>query len=281
MVLKKILQFFLFSNLFIAGAAVVMGWLTLDLYAREKQSLPYYAFLFFATLSSYSAHWYLSTVVSGNSIRAKWLQQNRILHSWFFFFGLAGTGWFGWQLRDHWFWLAVAGLPTFLYTAPKIPYPLFNWLKKIAIGKTFFLSAVWTYATTLLPLQIAAVSWGPSTWLFFAGRFFLLYGICILFDYRDREEDKKDGILTLLHIFNDKQVQWFFYATTAIFFAVTVWQFNYLSLVQTGALLLPGLLLSAVFGYARKNFSDYLYYLFLDGLMMLSGFVLLLWQILL
>jgi UbiA prenyltransferase family len=278
LVLKKLLQFFLFSNLFIAGAAVIMGWQTLDLYTGEKQFSVYYEFLFFATLTSYNAHWYLSALVPGNSVRATWLQKYRILHGWFFFLGLAGTSWFGWQLRDHWFWLAVAGVPTFLYTAPKIPYPLFNWLKKIAVGKTFFLSAVWTYATALLPLQIAAVNWYPSTWLFLAGRFLLLYGICILFDYRDREEDKKDGILTLLHVFDDKQVRWFFYTSMVIFFAVNCWQFNYLSAVETYSLLLPGLLLTAVFGYARKNFSDYLYYLFLDGLMMLSGLVQLLWK---
>ncbi len=209
MFFKKLLHFFLFSNLFIAGAAVVMGWQTLELYAGDKQYGVYYAFLFCATLTSYSAHWYLSTV-PGNSTRNAWLQEYRFLHSWFFFLGLAGTAWFGWQLREHWFWLALAGLPTFLYTAPKIPYPLFNGLKRITIGKTFFLSAVWTYATTLLPIQIAAVSGKPSFWLFLAGRFLLLYGICILFDYRDREEDKKDGILTLLHIFDDKQVQLFF-----------------------------------------------------------------------
>jgi len=42
-------------------------------------------------------------------------------------------------------------------------------------------------------------------------------------------------------------------------------------------LLIPALLLISLYKYAKRNFSDYLYYFVLDGLMMLSG--LLLWLV--
>ena len=46
---------------------------------------------------------------------------------------------------------------------------------------------------------------------------------------------------------------------------------------QVWRLLTPALLLISLYKYAKRNFSDYLYYFVLDGLMMLSG--LLLWLV--
>jgi hypothetical protein len=59
-----------------------------------------------------------------------------------------------WLNRCCLFWLStistlvVAGSTafiTFLYSAPKVPYQIFGWLKKIAIGKTIFLAFAWTH----------------------------------------------------------------------------------------------------------------------------------------
>ena len=47
------------------------------------------------------------------------------------------------------------------------------------------------------------------------------------------------------------------------------------SLLTVAVLLIPGLLLVFLYPYAKRNFSDYLYYFVLDGLMMLSGLLML------
>ena len=82
----------------------------------------------------------------------------------------------------------------FFYSAPKIPLPYFRFLKQVAIGKTIFLTAVWTYVTAILPVFIAGEHFNHEMKWFAASRFFLIYGICILFDYRDRTDDREEGI---------------------------------------------------------------------------------------
>ena len=42
-------------------------------------------------------------------------------------------------------------------------------------------------------------------------------------------------------------------------------------MLNTALLVVPGIIVAALYGYAKKHFSDYLYYFVLDGLMMLSG----------
>jgi 1,4-dihydroxy-2-naphthoate octaprenyltransferase len=255
-----------------------MGWLTLELFATDPLFKSYYLFIFFATLTSYSGHWYLPAFPETPSTRTTWLAQYRQVHLWLFIIGFTGMTCMGWLLRASWLWITLAGIPTFLYSAPKIPHPWFNRLKKIAIGKTLFLSLVWTYATTILPLQMTKATWSISFCFFLATRFLLIYGICILFDYRDKTEDKRQGIITLVHLLSDWQVQIIFYAILVIFFLGTGWQINYLSAPIVTILLLPGLLVTALFRTAREKTSDYLFYFVLDGLMMLSGLLLLCWK---
>ena len=134
----------------------------------------------------------------------------------------------------------------------------------------------WTYVTALLPILIEAPSITKKDILFCTGQFFFIYSICILFDFRDREDDRSAGIRSMITFFNERGIDILFGISITIFFIAS------LLLKQTGMpwiniiiLLIPALLLISLYKYAKKNFSDYLYYLVLDGLMMFSG--LLLW----
>jgi len=51
--------------------------------------------------------------------------------------------------------------------------------------------------------------------------------------------------------------------------------FTGFSLLSVIVLLVPGFILAFLYPYAKRNFSDYLYYFVLDGLMMLSGLLML------
>ncbi len=106
---------------------------------------------------------------------------------------------------------------TFLYSAPKVPHATFRWLKKIAIGKTIFLAFVWMYVTTLLPFLIADASkqgWMEAV-LLSIYRFFLVYAICILFDHRDREEDRAEGIRSLITSLEEPHLDKLYYASSS------------------------------------------------------------------
>src|SRR5206468_2572500 len=142
-----------------------------------------------------------------DSPRIEWLKTHRIFHLVFFILGVVGSAIFFVYLLPHWWWLAVSAVITFLYSAPKIPHPYFRALRKVAIGKTIFLSL-------------------------------LIFAFCT--------------------------------------FPLYYYGFSVLSVML---LLIPGIIAAAVYNYAKKNFSDYLYYLMLDGLMMFSALLMLVLRI--
>jgi len=169
---------------------------------------------------------------------------------------------------------------TFLYSAPKIPNKHFRALGKIALGKTIFLALVWTYVTVVLPIVINGNEWHPDFYLYALSRFFLIYAICILFDYRDREDDKSIGIRSLITWLSESGIRKLFILSILLFFLLTIGMLFYqYDLLTIFILLLPGIITAALYNYARKHLSDLLYYFVLDGLMALSALLMLLPEI--
>jgi 4-hydroxybenzoate polyprenyltransferase len=236
-------------------------------------------FVFSATICSYSFHWYLTSQSLIESPRIDWLQKNRVFHLVFFFLGLTGSVVFFFFLLPHWYWLSLSAVITFLYSAPKIPHPYFRALRKVAIGKTIFLSLVWTYVTTMLPIIISNEHFTVPIILFLISRFFFIYAICIMFDFRDRADDKAAGIRSMVTLFSEKGVDRLFFLSLIIFAICTLLLLRYdFSILNVSFLLMPGIIVAIIYEYAKTNFSDYLYYLILDGLMMLSALLILVFK---
>lgn len=278
--LKSIFRFFIFSSLYIALCAVIMVYQLQLLFPQVMVSLTLYVFIFFSTVCSYNFHWYLTQHSVTGSERLKWALKYKSLHLILYFIGLTGAAVCFIMLRQHWFWIALGAFVTFLYSAPKIPQRIFIGLRRIAVGKTVFLAFVWMYVTTLLPLLITGKPWQAAfTWLA-CSRFFLIYAICILFDYRDREDDKADGIRSMITLLDDKGINRLFAGSMLLFGLFTgLLYFNGFALSVVFLLLLPGVIVLALYGYAKRNLSDYLYYFVLDGLMMLSGLLMIILHI--
>ena len=151
----------------------------------------------------------------------------------------------------------------------------FKLLKKVAIGKTIFLTMIWAYVTAALPILIEGRMTDKAL-LFCIGQFFFIYAICILFDFRDREDDKADGIRSMITYFNERGINFLFIISVTIFIILTlVLKTKDVEWSKIVLLILPAFLLISLYKYAKRNFSDYLYYFVLDGLMMMTG--LLLW----
>ncbi|MEP6749612.1 MAG: UbiA family prenyltransferase [Bacteroidota bacterium] len=197
-----------------------------------------------------------------------------------YFIGLIGSAVCFFMLKQHWFWIALGAFVTFLYSAPKIPQKIFIGLRRIAIGKTIFLAFVWMYVTTLLPLLISDQVWQTNFTRLACSRFFLIYAICILFDYRDRDDDKAAGIRSMITRFDEKGVNNLFACSMLLFSVFTIALYvSGFTLSAISLLLVPGAIVAALYNYAKKNFSDYLYYFVLDGLMMLSGLLMIIFHI--
>lgn len=270
--IRNLFNFFLFSSLFIALGAVLMVHQTNQLLQLRYNFTPLLYFVLFSTLCSYNVHWYFTPVSSSEKTRSHWTQKHRYIHLVLAIAGAFVSAWFFFSFGNKWIWIGPAILLTSLYTAPKLPFVVFRYLKKVAIGKTIYLSAVWMYVTTALPLLISDKSWNGADVLFCIGRFFFIYAICILFDYRDREQDKKEGIRSLITYFSEKGINRLFVSSFLVFVISTTLLLLYnISIPVIITLLIPGLLTALLFQEAKRNDSDYLYYFILDGLMMFSS----------
>ena len=275
-----IFRFFIYSNLFIAVCALLMIDQTYDLLIHTPPDKDLLGFTFSATICSYSFHWYLTSQSLVESPRVEWLKKHRIFHLILFFIGLTGSCIFFFFLLPHWYWLAASAIITFLYSAPKIPHPWFRGLRKIAIGKTIFLTLVWTYVTAILPVIIAGKDFDTPVILFVISRFFFIYAICIMFDFRDRADDKVTGIRSMVTAFSEKGVDGLFFLSLVIFAICTLLLSRYgFPVLTIILLLLPGVITASIYNYAKRNFSDYLYYFILDGLMMFSALLTLVFRI--
>ncbi len=272
---RKIFNFFLFSSIYISLCSVLMTWQTSHV-LHLPVSYDFFWFVFFASNCSYNFHWFLTPQSQKSPDRVKWTHDHRNTHLLFYFAGVIGSIVFFIKLRHHWVALLFATFITFLYSAPKIPLPYFRFLKQVAIGKTTFLTMVWTFVTAIMPVFIAGEHFNHQMKLFAASRFFLIYGICILFDYRDRDDDKEEGIRSMITYFDEQGVNRLFIFSLIAFVIFTLGLlFTGLSLISVLVILLPGIVLAILYPYAKRNFSDYLYYFVLDGLMMLSGLLML------
>jgi 4-hydroxybenzoate polyprenyltransferase len=269
-VLKKLFDFFIFSSLFIALCAVLMVYQVSILF-DIKFDFVLAGFVFSGSVCSYNFHWYLTPPdIEKPTEKLIWNISNKKLHFVLFIIGLIGSGIFSLLLINHWIWLVLTALLTFLYSAPKIPFGIFSSLKNIAIGKTLFLAFAWAHVTTLLPFLIDLEKIEAVHVWFVLNRFFFIYAICILFDYRDVEEDRKAGIRSLITYLDEKSINLLFWFTMFLFVVSCFLLSKHFSIDVLIALLIPGIILSLLYYPAKRNFSDYFYYFILDGLMMLS-----------
>jgi 1,4-dihydroxy-2-naphthoate octaprenyltransferase len=153
-------------------------------------------------------------------------------------------------------------------------------LRKVALGKTIFLAFVWMFVTTILPIIITDKEWNTGFVLFTVSRFFLIYAICILFDYRDRVDDKIAGVKSLITYLNERGIFLMFTISLLVFLFTTVMMYRYdYEILSIVLLLIPGIITALLFNYARRNFSDIFYYVILDGLMAFSALLMLIQRI--
>jgi len=101
-----------------------------------------------------------------------------------------------------------------------------------------------------------------------------------MFDFRDRADDKEIGIRSMVTLFSEKGVDRLFFLSLMIAAICTVLLLFYnFSVTSIIALLIPCVIAATIYQYSKNNFSDYLYYFIIDGLMMFSALLLLIFRI--
>ena len=278
--LRKIVDFIVFSSLYVAVCAVLCIWQTSRLLLDASPSIHLLGFAFFATMCSYNFHWYLTSRSASPSRRVQWTHHHKTVHVVLYLVGAIGSIVYFFYLAKFTLAIGFAALLTFLYSAPKLPQRIFRWLRHIAIGKTFFLTFVWVYVTAVLPVIIAGTLWHASFYWYIARRFFLIYACCLIFDFRDREDDRTHGIVSMVTLLSERNIDWLFIISMILFLftSIALGWYHYPALYII-LLLIPGLILAALYPETKRNYSDYLYYVVLDGIVMLSGLLMLICRI--
>jgi hypothetical protein len=273
-IIRPAFQFAIFGNGFIALCATVMCHTTASLFSLRLPG-AFLPFIFLSTLASYSFHWYLTDTSGSGSERSRWNQQHKGVMRWIALIGSMLSLGLLVRLTHYVPYLLPIVVMTFLYTAPKINAYPFRYLRNVAILKTTYLALVWGYTTTVLPLIMEAPAWHPAMTGWVANRFLLIFSICLWFDYRDREEDRRSRWLTIVSRLTPDQVFRFAYVVAGAFFLTLLFLysqgFSPLTIVCISA---PMLLLLGTIRSSSNWVSDYWYYVYLDGILIVAGILL-------
>jgi hypothetical protein len=268
--LNVLIRFFIFSNLLISTVAVLMCWFTVTVFNQHAE-INFFLLVFFATLSSYCFHWYFTSENAQKTNRVLWTLKNKKVLLFGFFISSAAVILIASLNPTIIGQLILPAIATGLYSAPKIPIKPFIFLRKIAVAKTFYLALVWTHVTTLLPITFYQHSFNKVNWYYTANRFLYIYFICLLFDYRDRNEDI--GILSVISNLKRNQLKWLI-VLISLLFSVCVyllwWQFPTSIII---AIVLPFVLLILSLSKTLQSTADYWYYGVLDTAMCLPTII--------
>ncbi len=265
-----------YSDLFIAFCALMMAWETQQVFSHPDSIILF--FIFFSTLCSYSFHSLLNTIYPAATARHEWNIKNKPVLITTFILSALLVFVYTWKLRNDILYIGIGAVATFLYSAPNIPLKPFIFLRRIAFGKTIFLAGVWTYVTGVLPILMGRTGLSAGHYFFLGSRLFLVYAICILFDLKDRAEDSKKGIRALPTVLSEKSIRFIYFLSLSFSLTSSIMMYSSgIDLYVFIFMLVPMLLCLFIYNEAINRQDDLFYYIILDGMMMLSALLLLIY----
>jgi 4-hydroxybenzoate polyprenyltransferase len=267
---KSLLDFFLYSNLFISLCAAAMAAETFLLLHSEINWL-YVVFAFSSTLVYYdlpSLFFAEKTFSESESTRLKWIYGNQktlfvlliggiiVSAAMLFFFPLRFVPGF-----------VPIGLIALAYFFPQ------TGLRKIMGLKAGVIALVWTGVTAIYPLLIRSdydiqkLFTGENKFIVLQN-FFFMFPLCVIFNVRDIEADKKAGVKTFASVYGTEKTIIICILSLFIFSALVYycWKFS----IEAN-LLFTSSIISAIFILrATPDRNDYYYSLWIDGMILLQ-----------
>ena len=272
MLIKKISEFILFSSIFIAICAVALCIQTNLLLHLPLNTFSFYCFVFGATIVQYNLHYLVKTTAEKNSQRLLWSSKNKIVHKTLLAAGILLILFSFLSFRLHHFIiLAFLGAIAFLYSFPVIPFGKKKRIKDYGFLKILTLALLWTLVTVWFP--VSNLLFEKNIFLFvFLKRFVFIFVLCLLFDIRDIEIDRKENIKTLAVFLGKKKSYIIVYIFLILFIILSLLQFFYFDnkSILTAMLLSAAATLFAV-ELTKKTNSDFVYLAGIDGMMLLQA----------
>ena len=272
MFIKKISEFILFSSIFIAACAVALSIETNLLFHLPLNNLSFYCFVFGATIVQYNLHYLVKTTAVKNSQRLSWSLKNKNLHTILFTIGCIFIliSLFSFKLR-HFYILSILGAIAFLYSFPALPFGKRKRIKDYGFLKIITLALLWTLVTVWFPVNDIPVN--KMLYLFiFIKRFVFMFVLCLLFDVRDIDVDRKENIKTLPVALGEKKSYDIALMVLVLFLVLSGAQ--YFLFPEAGIFI--AMILSTVATFitvelSKKINSDFFYLAGIDGMMLLQA----------
>lgn len=271
--MRQLIHTFVYGCFFIALCATAFCMETARVLSIPLNGFPFYLLIFCATLVQYNMHYFIKKTANFHSERFLWSQSHKKLHIVFIWTGAAGAlvSLFFLQL-PHFLGMGVIALVTLVYSLPLLPFRKRRRIKDYGLLKILVLSLVWTLITVWLPYITSGRPFTAAFWMVFARRFIFMFILCLAFDIRDVETDRREAIHTLPVMLGERYCYRLIHILLVVFLALSVVYFRMAGdFLQFNAMLISALATYFVIEYSRRNNSDMVYLAGIDGMMLLQA----------
>ncbi len=234
----KVVDFFLFSNIFIALGASAQTLLTYQL-LQKKCSISVIIFVFLSTLITYNFY-YLNhrPVKLPHSNKLTWLTNNYALFCAISLLALVSLPCLFFLLStSQKTIISILGLLVWFYYHP---FPYCKYSLRTLIGfKIGVIAFVWTSVITLLPAMEVVVDriTLKKLSIHYAQQYLFIVAITIPFDYRDVVYDIKEGIKTFPVIFGKQVAKVLALCLCSVSVGLYLWKHHHLITILTAVVL--------------------------------------------
>ncbi len=274
---RKVIDFFLFGNIYIAFCAAALVQSTSFQLGIESQLTQYTLLTFFATLFLYNLQriFYTSHTEdkSLNSIRRKWIFENQFSIKGLALIGFLGASFLFFSYFKH---ILIYLLPLLLLSLGYF-FPLVK-LRKNAWLKLLTLVFVWTMVTAAIPIVLSSETiFSLKNLVHIAARCFFMVGICLPFDIRDVYIDSAENISTLPRILGEKKTRLIAFAFMLLYLVLILVEYliGVFKIEVTIALLLSAIINIVIVLMSNSKRSEYFYIAGIDGTMLVQLILLL------
>ncbi len=292
--MRAIINFLVYSNLFIACCALAFTYESFLLLHLPSSLNWYLLLIFLCTVFIYNLHYYVKLKKNRTDDRLQWCRQNKKLVLWLiiaslFFIGggivyhfkaIFGTAeYFNY---NNLIWFIILPILALGYSYPFIPWNRKS-LRQIGWLKMTSLSFIWSFTTVALPVYMLPGNRGLyaenlSILLLLFQRFIFVAAVSFLFNIKDYEEDRMDGIKTLVVILGpQKSLQygkWIMPIVNTVITSLLLWYFDLKNLACYAASLIPIILLFFLYQYYSPMKSTAFFVVRNDGLMLTKALLL-------
>lgn len=289
--LKKIVHFFLFGNVFVAICAYFQTLNELYFSANLKLVNPTSLFVFFSTLLIYNYRKLLFAerdLKAPYTERAKWVFSNRTTLAVICISSVIGIIISLFKFSEQtFFFLFPLFIISVLYATPfSRNMDSMKRLRQLPFLKIFLVAGVWSAVTVLFPVienDFHNLISSSVIFSFFARAVFI-FSITLPFDIRDIEVDKKNGIKTFPVVLGEKKAVVLSMASMLLFIFL---QFTglYFHLFESKAMgigyLFSGIVSLLFIAQSSSKQNEYFVAFWIEGLMLLQFILLLVAHVLL